>query len=294
MAVRPSDEDGVVHLASALPITRAYRRTPLRSTCMNLTSSSLTTVHDGPVLRMTLNRPERRNSLSRELVAALRDVFASIQERSNTRVVVLSGEGQVFCSGADIEEFLSAAESGRALSDAEGVADLLAAMTECPVPIVARVTGAAFGGGVGLICACDIAIASIETTFSLSEARLGLAAAVISPYVIAAMGEREAKARMLLGAPFDVNEALRIGVVHQVTPESDLETAIDDAVSNVLRCAPGALAAIKRLTKQLRSLDSAGARKLTTNLLAERLASDEGQEGLKAFTEKRPPTWIPK
>jgi methylglutaconyl-CoA hydratase len=207
---------------------------------------------------------------------------------------VLSGEGPVFCSGADIEEFLEAAESGRALADAEGVADLLAAMTGCPVPIVARVTGAAYGGGVGLVCACDIAIATTDTKFSLSEARLGLAAAVISPYVIAAMGEREAKARMLLGAPFDATEALRIGVVHQVVPEEGLEGAIQDAVSNVLRCAPGALAAIKRLTMQLRSRDAAGARTLTTQLLAERLASDEGREGLKAFIEKRPAAWAPK
>jgi methylglutaconyl-CoA hydratase len=270
---------------------RAHIDAPLRTTHM---TSSLTTLQDGPVLRITLNRPERRNSLSRELVAALTDTFTSIQEGAETRVIVLSGEGPVFCSGADIEEFLSAAESGRALKDAEGVADLLAAMMECPVPIVARVTGAAFGGGVGLVCACDIAIASTETTFSLSEARLGLAAAVISPYVIAAMGEREAKARMLLGAPFDANEALRIGVVHQVTPESDLKTATDDAVSNILRCAPGALAAIKRLTRQLRSLDAVAARNLTTNLLAKRLASAEGQEGLRAFTEKRPAAWSPK
>jgi len=257
-------------------------------------TSSLTTIQNGPVLRVTLNRPERRNSLSRELVASLRDVFSSIQEGSDTRVVVLAGEGSVFCSGADIEEFLEAAESGLALADAEGVADLLAAMTDCPVPIVARVSGGAYGGGVGLACACDIAIASTETKFSLSEARLGLAAAVISPYVFAAMGEREAKARMLLGAPFEATEALRVGVVHQVVAEGDLDGAVQDAVSNILRCAPGALAAIKRLTKQLRSLDAAGARELTTQLLAERLASDEGREGLTAFMEKRPAAWAPK
>jgi methylglutaconyl-CoA hydratase len=257
-------------------------------------TSSLITIQDGPILRVTLNRPERRNSLSREVVSSLREIFTAIKEGSDTRVVVLSGEGPVFCSGADIEEFLEAAERGRARADAEGVADLLAAMTDCPVPIVARVAGAAFGGGVGLVCACDIVIASRETKFSLSEARLGLAAAVISPYVIAAIGEREAKARMLLGAPFDATEALRIGVIHQLVAEGELDGAVQDAVSNVLRCAPGAVAAIKRLTKQLRSLDDAGARALTTHLLAERLASDEGREGLRAFTEKRPAAWAPK
>jgi methylglutaconyl-CoA hydratase len=275
-----------------MPTTRGYIDTPLRPTLMS--SSSLQVVHDGPVLRITLNRPERRNSLSREIVVALRDIVSSIEAGSETRVIVLSGEGSVFCSGADIEEFLHAAESGRALSDAEGVADLLAAMTDCPVPIVARVSGAAYGGGVGLICACDIAVASEETKFSLSEARLGLAAAVISPYVIAAMGEREAKAKMLLGAPFDATEARRIGIVHQVVAKEALDGAIEETVDNILRCAPGALAAIKRLTKQLNSLDSTEARKLTTNLLAERLASDEGREGLRAFTEKRTPVWAPK
>jgi methylglutaconyl-CoA hydratase len=275
-----------------MPTTRGYIDTPLRPTLMS--SSSLQVVHDGPVLRITLNRPERRNSLSREIVVALRDIVSSIEAGSETRVIVLSGEGSVFCSGADIEEFLHAAESDRALSDAEGVADLLTAMTDCPVPIVARVSGAAYGGGVGLICACDIAVASEETKFSLSEARLGLAAAVISPYVIAAMGEREAKAKMLLGAPFDATEARRIGMVHQVVPKEALDGAIEETFDNILRCAPGALAAIKRLTKQLNSLDSTEARKLTTNLLAERLASDEGREGLRAFTEKRTPVWAPK
>jgi methylglutaconyl-CoA hydratase len=256
-----------------------------------MTSPSLITVQDGPVLRIALNRPERRNSLSRELVAALTDVFTSIREGSEARVVVLSGKGPVFCSGADIEEFLDAAESGRALSDAEGVADLLATMTACPVPIVARVAGGAYGGGVGLLCACDIVIARGDAMFSLSEARLGLAAAVISPYVIAAMGERHAKAKMLLGAPFGIIEAESAGIVHKMVLPEDLDVVVHETVGNILLCAPGALAAIKRLVPQLRSLDAAGARMLTTNLLAERLASDEGKEGLKAFTEKRPAAW---
>jgi methylglutaconyl-CoA hydratase len=258
-----------------------------------LNAPSISTTYDGPVLRVTITRPERRNSLSREVVGALREVISSIQKGGETRVVLLAGEGSVFCAGADIDEFLEAAASGRALSDAEGVADLLGAMVECPVPIVARITGAAYGGGVGLVCACDIAIASDETVFSLSEARLGLAAAVISPYIIAAMGEREAKARMLLGAPFDANEALRMGVVHRVVAEVNLGGAIDEVIGNILRCAPGALAAIKRLTLNLRSLDSTAARTLTTNLLADRLASDEGREGLSAFVEKRPAAWVP-
>lgn len=256
----------------------------------------LTVAHDGPVCRITLNRPTRRNALSRSLVAALHEVFATIEAGGTTRVVVLGGDGPAFCAGADIAEFQEAAEdpSGeRAVADAEGIAALLAAMVACPVPIVARVHGAAFGGAVGLVCAADIALAAEGARFALSEARLGLVAAVISPYVLAALGPREATARILRAAPFDAAEALRIGLIHGVAPPDGLDAAVDDVVADLLRGAPGALAAIKRLPAMLTGLDPAAARAATTRLLAVRLASAEGREGLAAFLEKRPATWVP-
>jgi methylglutaconyl-CoA hydratase len=257
-----------------------------------MTSSDVLKVsQNGPVLRLTMARPERRNSLSRALVAELHREFSTIAEGSATRVVVLAGEGPVFCSGADIGEFLEVAESGKALEDAEQVAALFAAIVDCPVPVLARVEGAAYGGGVGLVCAADIVIASEDAKFSLSEARLGLVPAIISPYVVAALGEREAKTRMLLASPFDANEALRMGLVHSVDSSGELDAAIETAISSLLKCAPGALAAIKGLPRQLRSLDPAAARAFTTGLLAERLASDETREGLSAFLAKRPPAW---
>ena len=253
-------------------------------------TDDLTIAQDGPVRRLTLARAARRNALSRSLVASLRDAFAGVAEGGPTRVVVLAGDGPVFCAGGDIAEFGGAAAGGLSRADAEGLVDLLAAMAACPAPTVARVHGAAYGGGVGLVCAADIAIAAVGTQFSLSEARLGLVPAVVSPYVIAALGEREAKARMLLATPFGVDEALRIGLVHRYVPVDQLDAAVDEVVANLLRCAPGALAAIKRLPALLAGADPKSA---TTSLLVERLASDEGQEGLRAFLEKRPAAWVP-
>lgn len=262
-------------------------------TPMTTNHNDLTITYDGPVLRLTLTRAARRNALSRVLVATLQRTFSAITVGGDTRVVVLAGDGPVFCAGADITEFVDAAHTDQSRADADGLADLLEAMTACPVPIVARVHGAAFGGAVGLICASDVAIAAADTTFALSEARLGIIPAVISPSVIAALGPRAANARMLLAAPFGAADALRSGLVHEVAPLDDLDAAVEDAVANLLRCAPGALAAIKRLPSLLNAVDPDTIRATTTGLLVERLASAEGQEGLRAFVEKRPASWVP-
>lgn len=249
---------------------------------------ALTISRDGPVTRITLNRPDRRNALSRALVRAL---HAAVTELSpETRVILLAGAGPSFCAGGDIAEFAASAEDGHAESDAESLADCLAAIATCPVPIVAKIQGAAFGGGVGLMCAADIAIAADDARFSLSEARLGLVPAVISPYVLAALGPREGKARMLLAAPFDAADALRIGLVNRVVPATELDGAVDAAVVDLLKSPPGALATIKRLPELIAG-DAALTRHVTTALLTERLASEEAREGLRAFLEKRPARW---
>lgn len=249
---------------------------------------ALTISRDGPVTRITLNRPDRRNALSRALVRAL---HAAVTELSpETRVILLAGAGPSFCAGGDIAEFAASAEDGHAESDAESLADCLAAIAICPVPIVAKIQGAAFGGGVGLMCAADIAIAADDARFSLSEARLGLVPAVISPYVLAALGPREGKARMLLAAPFDAADALRIGLVNRVVPATELDGAVDAAVADLLKSPPGALATIKRLPELIAG-DAALTRHVTTALLTERLASEEAREGLRAFLEKRPARW---
>lgn len=246
---------------------------------------------DGPVLRVRLNRPARRNALSRSLVAALGELFADLPRRDDVRAVVIAGEGSVFCAGGDIHEFVASAADGRSRADAEGLVGLLAAIASCPVPVVARVHGAAFGGAVGLVAAADIAIAADDTLFSLSEARLGLAPAVVGPYVVAAIGARAARAHMLLAAPFTAAEALRIGLVQQVVPASELDAAIAGVVVNLLKNASGALRRIKELTRLL-APDPTAVREQTIELLIERFGSDEGQEGLRAFLEKRSPSWV--
>jgi len=255
-------------------------------------SNELIVVQDRSVCRLTLNRAARRNALSRSLVDALGHAVASVAAGDGTRVVVLDGAGPVFCAGGDIAEF-SASEGGdRARADAKGLVDLLAAMTACPVPIVARVHGAAYGGGVGLLCAADIVVAAEGTAFSLSEARLGLVPAVVGPYVFAALGVREAMARMLLATPFEVEDALRCGLVHRAVPADDLAAATDDVVGSLLRGAPGALAAIKRFPALVAGFDPATTRDAMAELLVERLGSDEAREGLRAFLEKRPAAWV--
>lgn len=248
---------------------------------------------EGPVLRLTLHRPHRRNALSRALVASLNEAFAAIAPGNGTRVVVIDGAGPALCSGGDIAEFADAAKNGPAEADAEGLADLFAAMAACPLPIIARVHGGVFGGGVGLVAAADIAIASEGARFSLSEARLGLVAAVISRYVIGALGWRAARAHMLLGSPFDATEALRCGLVHQVTTEDDLDAAVERAVADILLCAPRALATIKRLPELIAGDTDAEVRAASIGILAGCLRSEETQEGLHAFLDKRAPAWAP-
>lgn len=246
---------------------------------------------DGPVLRVTLARPEKRNALSRGLVAALQATLAAVAADGATRVVLLAGEGPAFCAGGDIAEFAETAATGRARADAEGLAALFAALVACPLPVVARVQGAAYGAGVGLVAAADIAVAADGTRFSLSEARLGLVPAVVSPYVVPALGPRAAKALMLLAAPFGVDEALRHGLIHRAAPADRLDAVVDDIVGDLLRGAPGALAMIKRLPALVAGGDQATARAATTDLLTQRFASDEAREGFRAFLAKRPPNW---
>jgi methylglutaconyl-CoA hydratase len=251
----------------------------------------LLTRQDGPVLRLHLNRPHKRNALSRSLVSSLRHAFEDAATNPEARVVVMAGEGPVFCAGGDIQQFVASAADGQARSDAEGLTGLLAAIASCPLPVVARAHGAAFGGAVGLIAAADIAVVADDTRFSLSEARLGMAPAVVGPYVVAALGPRAAKAHMLLAAPFDATEALRIGLVHQAVPAADLDAAVDAVIANLLKNAPGALHRIKTLFRQLSS-DTTAHREATVDLLVECLGSDEGVEGLRAFLEKRPAPWV--
>jgi methylglutaconyl-CoA hydratase len=240
---------------------------------------------DGELLRITLARPRQRNALDAALIAALTGAFADV---GDARAVVLAGEGDSFCAGADVDWMRSAVE----LSYEENVADstrlrrMYEAVDRCPAPVVARVQRHVLGGGVGLLCCCDAVIAADDAVFAFSEVKLGIIPAVISPFVLARIGPGAARRFFVTGERFDAETALRIGLVHEVVPGDGLEAAVDRVVSEILSSGPEAVRHAKRLV-----LDAPLDGLETAARIAERRASDEGQEGLRAFLERRRPGW---
>ncbi|MFO0336982.1 MAG: enoyl-CoA hydratase-related protein [Pseudomonadota bacterium] len=246
------------------------------------------------VVRLALNRPSSRNALDESLIAALHEAVRRHAAEPATRVLLIAAEGPAFCAGADLRNML---ERGRAggeanLADARALAEMLLAIRECPKPSVALVQGAAFGGGVGLATACDVAIGSDAARFRLPEVQLGIVPAVISPYVVEAIGPREARRWILSGEPIDAERARALGLLHEVVPAMELATRGVELARAIAAGAPGALAACKALLAGLaREPASAGTAHATAALLAELRAGTEGQEGFLAALEKRAPAW---
>jgi methylglutaconyl-CoA hydratase len=247
----------------------------------------------GDSVRVTMNRPEVRNALSREHITAIREAMERATADTGARAIVLAGADPVFCAGADVNQYREVADRQQVMADGALLRDLLNYMMTCPLPIIARVQRAAFGGAMGLICASDFAIAVEGTRFSLSEARLGIVPAVISEAVLAALGPRNARQLMLRSEPVNTEEALRIGLVQEIVATDEIDSAIEEVVGQFRSGAPGALADIKRLLHTLTQtpVTPEGKRSMILNLAADRRASDEGQEGLRAFLEKRKPYW---
>jgi len=243
------------------------------------------------VARLTLNRPERRNALDGDLVGALLARLAAIDEDPEIRILVLTGAGEAFCSGADIDwmraRLVDTPEANRV--HAGTLADLMQRLNGLSKPTIVRIAGPAYGGGVGLICCCDIAIASETSVFALSEARLGLAPAVIAPYVIAAVGQRQARRLFLTAARIDAHEGLRLGLVHRAVPAEHLDEAVEAEVGCLLAGGPEALAHCKRIS--LGNLPREPELTRSAELLTRLWASTEAREGLSAFLEKRTPRW---
>jgi methylglutaconyl-CoA hydratase len=237
---------------------------------------------EGPLLRVTLARPERRNAFDAALVAELTTAFG---EAGGARAVVLAGEGESFCAGADVDWMRASVELTRdeSLEEARRLREMLDAIDGCPAPVVGRVQGHAFGGGCGLVACCDIAVASPEAVFAFSEVKLGLVPAVISPFVLAKIGPSAARRYFVTGERFDANEARRIGLVHQVA--DDLDATVELVVGDLLAAGPEAVRAAKGLAREPLAAGE------TARLIAERRTSAEGQEGLRAFLERRPPAW---
>ena len=247
------------------------------------------------VVTVTLNRPEIHNAFNGQLVADLRDAFRALAAEEATRVVVLTGAGTSFCAGADLRWLQAAAEFTveENIRDALALTEMLEAIASCPKPVVARVNGAALAGGAGLVAASDIAIAVESARFGFTEARLGLAPATIAPYVVRRIGESQARALFLTAERFDANRALTIGLVHQVVPVGGLDAEVERVVEHLLRGGPLALAENKALIRDLRDRPIAEVARSTAELIARLRVSPEGQEGLRAFLEKRPPAWSP-
>ena len=241
------------------------------------------------VLTVTLNRPDVHNAFNDELVAEAIEVFSHIP--ASARVIVLRGSGQTFCAGADLNWMSRMVSYTRDqnVHDSSQLAKMYAVINECPAPVVGRITGAAIGGGVGLVAVCDIAVASPQTRFGLSEVKLGILPAVISPYVIAKIGTSHARALFLTGERFDAERALRIGLVHRIA--EDVDAAIADFVAQLKTSGPEAVRECKKLIAHVSSHDLADAIGFTIDAIATRRVSQEGQQGMKAFLEKKKAPW---
>ena len=254
----------------------------------------LKVVQSGGVARVTLDRPQIRNAFDDALISALTSALRELDADDGVRAVVLAGNGPAFCAGGDLNWMKRMAGYGydENLQDAQALADLMKTLDRMRKPTIARVHGAAYAGGVGLVAACDIAIGTPEAKFCLSEAKLGLSPATISPYVVRAMGERMARRYFLTAEVFDASEAHRIGLLSHISPSDKLDGEIEEMLKHILQGGPQALAKIKDLIRAVssRPVDD-GMIADTARRIAEIRVSPEGREGIASFLEKRKPSW---
>jgi methylglutaconyl-CoA hydratase len=254
--------------------------------------------HEPGVATVTMARPEVHNAFNEALIAELHAAFAELDADETVRVIVLTGEGKSFSAGADLDWMRRMAEASEEenRADAERLAAMLRAVAECPKPVVARVQGAAIGGGAGLVAAADIAIAHENAVIAFAEVRLGLAPATIAPYVIARIGAGAALPLFLTGDRLSAAQALAIGLVHEVATEDTIDTEVEGAVLQLLEGSPASQAAIKELVRTISvgqgpRPDPASVDAYTSALIAHLRASPEGREGIAAFLGKRKPKW---
>ncbi|MGQ0742686.1 MAG: enoyl-CoA hydratase-related protein [Alphaproteobacteria bacterium] len=254
----------------------------------------LDTTREG-VAVVTLNRPEVHNAINAEIIDRLADIFTDLAKQDGVRVVIIEGAGKSFSAGADLEWMKAAADytEKENFEDASAAADMFLRLRLLPQPSIALVHGAALGGGVGMIAAADIAIATADAQFGLTEVRLGLVPAVISPYVVEAIGSRAARRYFLTGEKFPAEEAYRLGLVHEVVPDKGaLAAASEKIVDSILQSSPAAVARAKRLISAcMKEFPDPELRLHTARFIAEARTSDEGREGIAAFLAKRKPKW---
>jgi methylglutaconyl-CoA hydratase len=248
------------------------------------------------VAQVTMSRPAVFNAFDETMIAELDAAFGQLGAEAEVRLIVLAGAGKHFSAGADLNWMQRASEASRDwnLEDARRFAAMLACVADCPKPTVARIQGAALGGGVGLACACDLALAAQSATFAVSEARFGILPAVIGPYLVNAIGRRQAMRLALTSSRIGAAEALQLGLVHQAVPDDELDRAVDAAAAALLAGGPLAQREIKQLYVQLHAGPvSAEIRELTAQTISRVRGTDEAREGFVAFLGKRPPRWAP-
>ena len=254
---------------------------------------NLSVVARGPILRVTITRPDRRNAFDDDLIEMLRDAFVDAAGRTDCRLVELRGEGEVFSAGADLDWMKRAAGAGPEENrrDALRMYEMFATIARCPIPTVAVVQGAAIGGGMGLVAACDIAIAADDARFGFTEVRLGLIPAVISPFVLRKVRAGDARRYFLTGERFGAGEALRVGLVQLAVAPAALDEAAAKIGEEIFNGGPSAQRHAKRLLDSVPQCDESELGKLTSDWIAELRASDEGREGIRAFLDGRKPSW---
>jgi methylglutaconyl-CoA hydratase len=248
---------------------------------------------DGRIARVTLNRPEIHNAFNEVMIAELLEVFQKLKNDEKLRVVILSGEGKSFCAGADIHwmKKMKNYTYQENFEDALALANLMYEMFSFPKPLVGRINGAAIGGGTGLVSVCDIVVAAEDAKFSFSEVKIGLVPACISPYILNRVGFTKANILFLTGERFDAHRALDVGLVEEVVPLSILDRRVDRLAEELISSGPQALATAKKLLRDIPQMAMEEKRRHSAEVLAKLRISDEGQEGLAAFLEKRKPRW---
>jgi len=256
----------------------------------------LTSQRDGSVEYLTLNRPDVRNAFNEHVIAELTSWAGSVREaaaRGEARVVVIGGAGKMFCAGADVTWMSKTVQytEEENLRDAAAMSAMFGAIDTLPVPVIGRIQGAALGGGAGLAAVCDVVVAAEDALFGFTEVKLGILPAVISPFALAKIGRSAARELFLTGARFSAARAREIGLVHVVVPAAELDSAVAGYVKEFLTAAPQAVAAAKALIPNVWGRPFSEAAPITAAAIAQRRVSPEGQDGLRAFLDKRPPTW---
>ncbi|WP_313570847.1 enoyl-CoA hydratase/isomerase family protein [Comamonas terrigena] len=260
-----------------------------------MTHRYLTLTVNAGVATVTLTQPEIRNAFSDEVILEITEAFRVAGERPDVRAVVLAAEGTAFCAGANLNWMRRMADYDRAenLQDAGALAEMLRTIYHCPKPTIARVQGDVYAGGMGLVAACDMAVAAENAGFCLSEVKIGLVPGTIAPYVLRAMGARAGHRYFLTGERFDAAEALRIGFVHQVVAAEQLDDAVDSLLKALLMAGPDAVRTCKKLVLDVAEREiNAQLIASTVEVIADIRASEEGKEGVQAFLSKRKPSWL--